>query len=76
MLEKLKYGRSETSRARFTNIVDRQAYRQNFHRQIIERGENILLPFQVSLVLSDTQRPGSLAKLAMVIAKVGDIGEN
>ena len=55
----------------FTNIVDRQTY-----RQISERGENFLLPFQVSLVLSETQRSGSLAKLAMVMAKVGDIGEN
>ena len=56
-----------------TNIVHRQTYRQRFHRQISERGENFLLlyrPFQVSLVLSETQRSGSLAKLAMVMAKV------
>ena len=62
--------------ARFTNIVACQTYRQKCHRQIGERGENFVLPFQVSLVLSETQRSGSLAKLAMVMAKVGDIGEN
>ena len=60
----------------FTNIVDCQTYRQKFHCQIGERGENFVLPFQVSLVLSETQRSGSLAKLAMVMVKVGDIGEN
>ena len=62
--------------ARFTHIVDHQKYRQKFHRQIGERGENFVLPFQVSLVLSEMQQSGSLAKLAMVMAKVGDIGEN
>ena len=62
--------------ARFTNIVDRQTYSPKFYPQIGERGENFFLLFQVSLVLSETQRSGSLAKLAMVMAKVGDIGEN
>ena len=51
-------------------------YRQKYYRQIGEREENFVLPFQVSLVLSETQRSDSLAKLAMVMAKVGDIGEN
>ena len=40
--------------ARFTNTVDRQTYRQKCHRQISECGENFLLPFQVSLFLSET----------------------
>ena len=47
-----------------------------FHCQIGERGENFVLPFQVSLVLNEMQRSGSLAKLAMVMAKVGDLREN
>ena len=33
----------------FTNIVDRQMYRQKFHRQIGECGENFVLPFIIKL---------------------------